>query len=408
MSDPSASIENSRRILNKVTYTPLVLPESADGGGALQVIVAAEQFRLLAGEAQTAMAAGQISEQIRAALAGFDDLANATVGKARLEAAVRLARMATSILTDAVSLVRAGREKALAETINLLGSLARAYVVAARSRAAEEANNSGIVGSGTRLQARRYQLDEVAGDQGPWNKPAGRPMIQAGELLHGSFRLANGNPRLQLHHDPALVRGANNNSGAELQLPEVVADRLGAELSSQALTAVGWAERNATELLAPILTAPAAHVPVSLRQTGTDLLLHGLPFLVGQVQRTAAVVGHLAQRNLQPIGLLHLEQLVVTPLNIERGELLYSLPLSPGEKVTLSHKEWTLREEEYTRFVQDYLENYSERGVAEKSDMAVSARSETEHTKTLSMTSRPVLARRRSPMRSTQKKPRKM
>ena len=75
----------------------------------------------------------------------------------------------------------------------------------------------------------------------------------------------------------------------------------------------------------------------------------------------------------------------MTPVAIERGELLYTLPLAPGEKVTLSHKEWTLREEGYARFVQDYLENYSERGVAEKTDIGVSSNSETEHSKTLSM-----------------------
>ena len=36
--------------------------------------------------------------------------------------------------------------------------------------------------------------------------------------------------------------------------------------------------------------------------------------------------------------------------------------------------------------MQDYLQHYSERGVAEKSDIAVASRSETEHSKTLSMT----------------------
>ena len=47
--------------------------------------------------------------------------------------------------------------------------------------------------------------------------------------------------------------------------------------------------------------------------------------------------------------------------------------------MTLSHKEWSIRQEEYWGSVQDYFENYSERGVAEKTDIAVSSKSETEH-----------------------------
>jgi hypothetical protein len=68
----------------------------------------------------------------------------------------------------------------------------------------------------------------------------------------------------------------------------------------------------------------------------------------------------------------------MSPMAIERGELLYTLPPAPGEKVTFSHKKWTLREEEYSRFIQDYFENYSEGGVVEKTDIGVASRSESE------------------------------
>jgi hypothetical protein len=117
--------------------------------------------------------------------------------------------------------------------------------------------------------------------------------------------------------------------------------------------------------------------------------MQGLVALLSKARLTATVKSTLTSRELQPLGLLHLEELVITPLQIERGELIYSLALAPNEKVTLSHKEWSLKQEEYSSFVQDYLENYSERGVAEKTDIAVSSKSETEHAKTLSM-SRPL------------------
>jgi hypothetical protein len=45
--------------------------------------------------------------------------------------------------------------------------------------------------------------------------------------------------------------------------------------------------------------------------------------------------------------------------------------------VTLSHKEWTIREEEYSRYIQDYMENYSETGVAQTTEMAKSTVTQT-------------------------------
>jgi hypothetical protein len=80
----------------------------------------------------------------------------------------------------------------------------------------------------------------------------------------------------------------------------------------------------------------------------------------------------IAKRVFDLVGLLHLERLVMTPREVERGELLYSLPLAPRETVTLSHKEWAIREEEYSRYIQDYLENYSETGVAQSTELAKS------------------------------------
>ena len=46
----------------------------------------------------------------------------------------------------------------------------------------------------------------------------------------------------------------------------------------------------------------------------------------------AAVVDALTRRTIEPIGLLHLERLVMTPIDIERGELVYSLPLAPKRR----------------------------------------------------------------------------
>ncbi len=87
-----------------------------------------------------------------------------------------------------------------------------------------------------------------------------------------------------------------------------------------------------------------------------------------------------AQRlRVEPIGMLHLERLAFVPAGIERGELLYSVPLSPGEQVNISHKEWSNTSEEFERIVTDFIENFSEEGVTEKSELAQSTNSQREH-----------------------------
>jgi len=81
----------------------------------------------------------------------------------------------------------------------------------------------------------------------------------------------------------------------------------------------------------------------------------------------------------EPAGCLHLEKLEFTPAGIERGELVYSLPLAPGEVVNIAHKEWASTSEEFERIVTDYLEEYSEEGVTEKSELAQSVNSQNQH-----------------------------
>jgi hypothetical protein len=87
--------------------------------------------------------------------------------------------------------------------------------------------------------------------------------------------------------------------------------------------------------------------------------------------------------------LLHLERLEMAPIDVERGELVYSLPLAPAEKVTLAHKEWSVTQKEYTDFIEDSLENFSETGVSQAIDLAQSSSVQTQHTNTLSMSESP-------------------
>jgi hypothetical protein len=75
---------------------------------------------------------------------------------------------------------------------------------------------------------------------------------------------------------------------------------------------------------------------------------------------------------VDPVGRLHLERIEMFPVGIERGELLYTLPLAPGETVNVIEKEWSVRNEEFETIVSDSFEAFSEEGVSEKNDLAKS------------------------------------
>ncbi len=82
---------------------------------------------------------------------------------------------------------------------------------------------------------------------------------------------------------------------------------------------------------------------------------------------------------VSPIGYLHLERLSYVPAGVEHGELVYSLPLAPAEHVAIVHKEWASTEEEFSELMADQFEDYSERGVVDKTDMAHAASAQRTH-----------------------------
>jgi hypothetical protein len=85
------------------------------------------------------------------------------------------------------------------------------------------------------------------------------------------------------------------------------------------------------------------------------------------------------QQRVSPIGRLHLERMEMYPIGVEKGELIFTVPMAPGETVTVSHKEWSTTSQEYEQIVQDAFESYSELGVAEKTDASMSAENEAKH-----------------------------
>lgn len=85
------------------------------------------------------------------------------------------------------------------------------------------------------------------------------------------------------------------------------------------------------------------------------------------------------QQSISPIGRIHLERIEMFPVGVEKGELVFTVPMAPGETVTISHKEWSTSTREFEEIVQDYFESYSERGVAEKTDASMASENEVVH-----------------------------
>lgn len=76
------------------------------------------------------------------------------------------------------------------------------------------------------------------------------------------------------------------------------------------------------------------------------------------------------------VGMLNLERLEMTPAGLERGELVATICLAPMEQTSVIQKEWSVTNKEFTSIVTDSLENYSETGVTENTELAQSTTSQ--------------------------------
>src|SRR5262249_5992993 len=89
-----------------------------------------------------------------------------------------------------------------------------------------------------------------------------------------------------------------------------------------------------------------------------------------QTSAIAAALKERFDRQIEPVGTLHLERIEMTPVGIEHGELVHSVPLTPGETVNITHREWSVTTRTFEQLVQDSLEGFSETGVTEKTDIS--------------------------------------
>lgn len=157
--------------------------------------------------------------------------------------------------------------------------------------------------------------------------------------------------------------------------------------------ALAWAEKYRPELLDAIITGLQPYMAVTPEQRlaigNASAVQHTLTTTLNATLDTSALYGIIAgfqsHMTIEPVGNLHLERIEMYPAGIERGELVHSIPMAPGETVNVSHKEWSITEKEFSDIVQDYFEGYSEQGVADKTDVAMSTDSQSQHSTALNV-----------------------
>jgi len=106
-----------------------------------------------------------------------------------------------------------------------------------------------------------------------------------------------------------------------------------------------------------IPSEPKIPKPNKKEKESNGIALYPLMAVMAALPPIGEVDPTIYQSFLGPaFGFMHLERLRFTPIGTERGELLYSLPLAPGEEVVLAHKTWAKTTKEFTELVLNVIE----------------------------------------------------
>jgi hypothetical protein len=157
--------------------------------------------------------------------------------------------------------------------------------------------------------------------------------------------------------------------------------------------AIAWAQENQPELFGQLSRRLAPYTGLSTEErravgdahSFVNLMQTTFAAMFDSRKLRGSVAGFQSRMAIEPVGNLHLERIEMYPSGVERGELTHSVPLAPGETVNISHKEWSVSEKEFEEIVNDYFEGYSEEGVAEKTDIAMSNDSQSQHSTALNL-----------------------
>jgi len=135
--------------------------------------------------------------------------------------------------------------------------------------------------------------------------------------------------------------------------------------------------------------------------TPAELLTQVRKLLQDSAATDSLIDSFVLSFSFEPVGRIHLERMEMTPVGVEHGELVYSVPLTPKETVNITHREWSNTTSTFENLVGDFFEGYSERGVADKTDVGTAVSNESKHSSPPSRSSSPCLMpfRRGRPLR---------
>jgi len=375
-------LPNSRRVVHKATHVA-VIPDvggedtvaaaSVSGAiaktGQIQLlsIKKAELPALRTGIRELGLRRKQ-ALAVRKALRAVGMLVADDSRQAVLQHAQAFARVDKSALKQVADVIIANRQQRHAELLNTLGKIRKDYVTSAATPAAAASVKASFASAA----------------------PSSNLLLTAEKAkLFGSILASNSKLRaLAKSSGPAAA--FESLSGRNLKSsPQAPPAPATSRSELQTLNdAIRWAaeNKNADYLTLRKLLPPK---PIALKSnrsfhddyTGTDVV-----DAVSDAANEAAATNAFSQTfHIEPVGRLFLERIETTPAGIERGELVYSIPMTPGEEVNISHREWSQQSEGFENIVNDQLEGYSEKGVSEKSDVSQAMNTESKHSTALNV-----------------------
>jgi hypothetical protein len=393
-----ADLKNSQRISYKATYNQIsakpILDSGDDSGGgnghgtlplrrAVEKVAFVQSLRIVPDElsvlrqsARSGQPAGAATDH-QTALEAIEQLVNDTTGTASLNNAHLFAAVDPSTLVDVAQSLVAHRDKVSATVDDAVARILAAH----RESLAE----------GTTAPS------PVAADEASAERPAG----EAGSTASG-IPIISTLQRVAVDA-PADATGASEGYAVHVVIDDTKAGPPGlgsvlapaslAEYTPSNAAALAWAEKYQPTLFADLSKRVAPYIGLSTNQTTaiggasavTDFLAARYAATFDRAAVSGAIGGFETRMTIEPVGNLHLERIEMYPAGVERGELVHSVPLAPGETVNISHKEWSVSEKEFEDIVDDYFEGYSEQGVAEKTDIAMSNDSQSQHSTALNL-----------------------
>jgi hypothetical protein len=390
-----ADLKNSQRISYKATYNQISAKPILDSGGeggnggkgkpplmrALEKVGFVQSLNIVPEELPSLRRqwsargeqAGSTGHQT--ALAAIEQLVNDRTGTASLNNAHLFADVEPATLVDVARALVTYRDKVSGAIDDSLARILSAHRASLSSHA--PADRPAQAGAGERSSGEAGTTASGIPIISTVSRPANRPSADAGRASEGY----------------AVHVAVDDSKGGPPGLTSALAPTSLAEYRPSNDAALVWAEKYQPALFADLTKRLAPYLNLSADQTtaigGATAVAEFFSARYGSTFDRAGVSGAIAgfetRMTIEPVGNLHLERIEMYPAGVERGELVHSVPLAPGETVNISHKEWSVSEKEFEDIVDDYFEGYSEQGVAEKTDIAMSNDSQSQHSTALNL-----------------------